>query len=129
MYDGAKIVVGLIIFLVLVTFPIWWNVAGGTTDYRPDPKIVTSEKACVMDAAYMKTDHMDVLNEWRDLVVRREARVFHSPTLNRDVEMSLSNTCMSCHSNKSEFCDRCHNYMGVTPYCWDCHVEPEEGGK
>ena len=28
--------------------------------------------------------------------------------------MSLSNTCLDCHSNKAEFCDRCHNYASVT---------------
>jgi hypothetical protein len=40
--------------------------------------------------------------------------------------MSLQNTCMQCHPNKAEFCDRCHNYASVKPYCWDCHVEPKE---
>jgi hypothetical protein len=33
---------------------------------------------------------------------------------------------MGCHVNKSEFCDRCHDYTAVTPYCWECHVEPRE---
>ena len=41
--------------------------------------------------------------------------------------MSLSNTCMDCHDNKAEFCDRCHDYASVRPYCWDCHIEnPKE---
>jgi hypothetical protein len=40
--------------------------------------------------------------------------------------MSLTRTCLDCHSNKAEFCDRCHTYMAVDPYCWDCHVEPKE---
>ena len=38
--------------------------------------------------------------------------------------MSLTNTCLGCHSNKAQFCDQCHNYLEVTPYCWDCHVDP-----
>jgi len=44
----------------------------------------------------------------------------------KDVEfdMSLSNTCLSCHTNKAEFCDKCHGYASVDPYCWDCHVDP-----
>jgi hypothetical protein len=33
---------------------------------------------------------------------------------------------MECHSNKTKFCDQCHNYMGVAPYCWDCHIAPKE---
>ena len=45
--------------------------------------------------------------------------------------MSLQNECMRCHSNKKKFCDECHNYMAVKPYCWDCHIaaEGEGGGK
>jgi len=39
---------------------------------------------------------------------------------------SLQMTCMDCHSNKSKFCDQCHDYLAVKPYCWDCHVEPKE---
>jgi hypothetical protein len=27
--------------------------------------------------------------------------------------MSLSNTCLDCHSNKEKFCDRCHDYASV----------------
>jgi len=33
---------------------------------------------------------------------------------------------MKCHSNKKEFCDKCHNYMAVVPYCWSCHIAPKE---
>jgi len=126
MYDGGKIIAGLIIFLALITFPIWYNVASGKANYRPDPKIVTTEKQCVEDVSYMKASHMDLLNEWRDMVVREGHRTHTAPS-GRKFEASLSNTCMSCHSNKSEFCDECHDYMGVTPYCWDCHIEPKEG--
>ncbi len=125
MYDAGKIIGGLIIFLILITFPIWYNASSGQTDNVPDPKIITDAKMCVEDAAYMKTNHMNLLNDWRDLVVRDGIRYFDAPDGNR-YEMSLSNTCMSCHSNKSEFCDQCHNYLSVDPYCWDCHIEPKE---
>jgi len=33
---------------------------------------------------------------------------------------------MHCHSNKKKFCDECHNYMAVKPFCWDCHIQPRE---
>jgi len=33
---------------------------------------------------------------------------------------------MDCHNNKTKFCDQCHNYAGVSPYCWECHIEPKE---
>jgi hypothetical protein len=125
MYDGGKIIAGLIIFLVLVTFPIWYNAIGGKPHVQPDPKIITSAKQCVEATAYMKTHHMNLLNDWRTLVVRDGVRYFKAYDGNY-YEMSLSNTCMSCHPNKAEFCDQCHNYMDVNPYCWDCHIEPEE---
>jgi nitrate/TMAO reductase-like tetraheme cytochrome c subunit len=41
--------------------------------------------------------------------------------------MSLSQTCLGCHSNKEKFCDSCHTYSGVKPNCWNCHVVPQEG--
>lgn len=125
MYDAGKIIGGLIIFLVLITFPVWYNAFGGKAEMMPELKIITDAKQCVDDAAFMRTDHMNVLDQWRDLVVRDGARYITAPDGKR-YEMSLSNTCMSCHSNKSEFCDRCHNYLQVDPYCWDCHIEPKE---
>jgi hypothetical protein len=42
--------------------------------------------------------------------------------------MSLEDTCFKCHSNTSQFCDSCHTYAGVQPYCWDCHNESEGAG-
>ena len=125
LYDGGKILVGLLVFLIFITFPIWYNVARGTATYKPDPKIITDAKQCVDETSYMKEFHMYKLNDWRTEVVRKNERYFTAPDGNR-YEMSLSKTCMKCHSNKSEFCDTCHNYVGVNPYCWDCHVEPKE---
>ncbi len=39
--------------------------------------------------------------------------------------MSLTLTCLECHSNKDKFCDRCHDYLRVSPGCWDCHNVPK----
>jgi len=126
MYDAGKILTGLIIFLALITVPFWYNaLISGQADYRPEPKLATSEKQCVAPTDYMKAAHMDFLNRWRDSVVRRGNRMFTTFT-GKEIEMSLSNTCMSCHSNKTDFCDKCHTYVGVSPYCWDCHLEPQE---
>ncbi len=125
MYDAGKILTGLIIFLVLVTFPIWSNLASGEAAYKPDLKIVTEEKQCVAPADYMRASHMSMLNEWRNSVVRDGERVYVTHD-GRRYEMSLSNTCTKCHSNKSEFCDQCHNSLGVRLTCWECHNEPKE---
>ncbi len=125
MYDAGKIVAGLIIFLILITFPVWYNAFGGDAASRPDPKIVTQAKQCVAPAEYMKSSHMILLNDWRDKSVRQGIRYIEAFDGNW-YEMSLSNTCLDCHSNKSEFCDQCHNYLDIDPYCWDCHIESKE---
>ncbi|MBD3169512.1 MAG: hypothetical protein GF307_08515 [candidate division Zixibacteria bacterium] len=125
MQDKSKIVIGLLIFLVIITFPIWYNLAGGKATYRPDLKYVTDAKECVAPTDYMTSNHMDLLNEWRDEVVRDKDRVYMSFNGNK-YDKSLTNTCLDCHSNKADFCDKCHDYMSVDPYCWDCHIIPEE---
>lgn len=128
MYDAGKIGIGIIIFLVLITSPIWYNLATGRGDYAPDPKIITDAKECVMPTDYMRSDHMDLLNQWRHDVVRRNDREFISPLTGQVFNKSLTNTCLDCHSNKAEFCDACHDYSAVgQPNCWDCHIIPEEG--
>ncbi len=125
MYDGGKIIAGVIIGLIFLTFPIWYT--HGKTVKRPEVKLPEKEKQCVEPGAYMKTKHMQLLDLWRDSVVRVAQRSYIAPS-GRKFDMSLQNTCMSadCHAKKTEFCDRCHNYTGVVPYCWDCHIPPKE---
>jgi len=126
MNDTGKILGGLIIFLLLVTSPMWYNLATGKGKTGPDPVIAPGAgSTCVAETEYMRAYHMDLLNEWRDDVVRKGDRVWHAPD-GKEYDKSLSRTCMNCHSNKTEFCDRCHDYTSVSPYCWDCHVEPGE---
>jgi len=125
MYDSGKIILGLIIFVGLFTSPIWYDLASGKAADKPNLVLPTKadQKECVNTAAYMREFHMDLLNVWRDEVVRKGVRTYTSYT-GKSYNMSLTKTCTNCHSNKSEFCDQCHNYLGVTPYCWNCHVEP-----
>jgi hypothetical protein len=126
MYDGGKIVAGLIIGIGLFLFPLFYN--GLKAAKPPDPELTPKAKeakVCVEDKAYMQTKHMRILDDWRHDAVRRGDRLYKSSNGNI-YEKSLQNTCMECHSNKSKFCDQCHNYMGVVPYCWECHIEPIE---
>jgi hypothetical protein len=127
MHDAWKIVTGLAVFGVLVTSPLWINAL--STDPASIPTLTgppNGATQCVEDAAWMRASHMDLLNDWRDAVVRDGRRDYRSELTGATYDMSLSRTCMGCHSNKDEFCDRCHTYMAVSPYCWDCHVEPRE---
>ncbi|MBW1989851.1 MAG: sulfate reduction electron transfer complex DsrMKJOP subunit DsrJ [Deltaproteobacteria bacterium] len=128
-YDAGKVIAGLIIFFVVFTFPVYYN--HGKVEPAPKPSLETEkiqslyEKNCVEDKATMRSGHMLLLDKWRDTVVRDRLRSYAGFKGTR-FEMSLSNTCMDCHSNKEQFCDACHNYAGVTPYCWECHLTPKE---
>lgn len=127
MNDKKKIIAGLVIFIAVITFPFWYDHGKAA----PAPELVLTAKAkaagsCVMPTAYMKANHMRLLEVWRHDVVRNGDRVFINPQ-GKAYTMSLSNTCLDCHSNKAEFCDRCHNYASVRPYCWDCHQDNPKG--
>lgn len=120
----GKLVAGIVIFLALVLFPVWYGVARGSTRARPDLgdlKKITGAERCVRDLETMRSQHMILLDGWRDLVVREGQRV----DAQSGREMSLTRTCLGCHANYQDFCARCHDYVGVDPYCWDCHVVPE----
>ena len=126
MYDASKIVAGLAVFVVLATSPLWYNQISAAPADKPELQSPTNGSTeCVEATEYMRANHMDLLDQWRDTVVRDDVRTYTSEA-GKDYNMSLSNTCLDCHSNKEKFCDACHTYSAVTPYCWDCHVIPEE---
>ena len=124
MRDRPIIVAGLIVFVGLFTFPIWHAGAKSTLPMAPDVKLPLQEKQCVAPVSYMRDSHMQLLADWREEVVRSNQRQFTAFN-GRIYDKSLTRTCLAqCHTNKAEFCDRCHSYAGVSgPYCWECHVE------
>ncbi|MCE5335192.1 MAG: sulfate reduction electron transfer complex DsrMKJOP subunit DsrJ [Desulfobacteraceae bacterium] len=132
-YDGKYILIGLLVFVGVITFPIWFNL--GKAAPPPEPKLDTpvimqmAQKQCVLPREEMRTGHMQILNDWRTQVVRNGKRMYVAAD-GKTYEMSLQNECMRCHSNKTQFCDQCHTYAGLkldsTPYCWTCHVPPKE---
>lgn len=132
MYDKGKIIAAIVIFLALVTYPFYRNM--GKAVAKPDLKLDTpviqqlTEKKCIESKEFMAANHMKLLNQWRDSVVRGGNKIYTS-TSGKTYQMSLQNTCMNCHSNKKQFCDECHRYASVKPYCWDCHITPKEPGE
>ncbi|MDP2646207.1 MAG: sulfate reduction electron transfer complex DsrMKJOP subunit DsrJ [Desulfobacterales bacterium] len=126
MHDKKWIIIGLSVFLAFFTFPFWYNM--GKASPAPEPELTgksAGAKACVEPKAYMKTRHMQLLNQWRASVVREEKKIYVSST-GKTFKMSLTQTCLDCHTEKSRFCDQCHTYVSVRPDCWDCHIDPKE---
>mgnify|MGYP001029436585 CR=1 FL=1 len=122
MYNAKYVIVGIIVFAVLFTTPFWCG-AGSGAYKRPDVVLPKGETECVEPVEYMRAEHMQLLNTWRDEALRNERRVYVSST-GKKWEISLQNTCMKCHDNKADFCDKCHVSNSVYPYCWTCHVAP-----
>jgi hypothetical protein len=125
MRDRGIILTGLVVFLGLITFPAWYDLARGATSKGPQLVLPAAEKQCVAPTAWMRAWHMQLLVDWREQVVRQDNRTYRTSD-GRVYEASLTGTCiMKCHTVKADFCDRCHNYAAVgSPYCWDCHVDP-----
>ena len=125
-YDKGKIFLGLAVFLGLVASPFWYNPVFGTgSSAPPEVKLPATEKLCLLPKAEMRASHMQVIFDWRETVVRGGGRNVRLAD-GREFTMSLSNTCLGCHDNKKEFCDTCHGYLAVQPFCWDCHFDPKE---
>lgn len=124
MHDSGKIITGIVIFLGLMTFPFWYNV-GRAAYERPELQLPKDVEQCIEATEWMQAEHMVLLNDWRDVVVRDGERIYHA-TDGKTYNMSLQNTCMECHQTKEKFCDRCHDTASVSPYCWDCHIAPVE---
>ncbi|GAB4340017.1 MAG: sulfate reduction electron transfer complex DsrMKJOP subunit DsrJ [Desulfobulbaceae bacterium] len=123
MYDKNIIIPGLIIFLVIVTFPFWYN--HGDAGAEPKPELPKDSRQCVLPAKDMRATHMQLLNEWRDEVLRTGDRSYFELE-GKSYQKGLQIACMKCHTSKKKFCDTCHVYTSVTPYCWDCHLAPVE---
>jgi hypothetical protein len=121
-YDRGRILVGVIIFLALFSYPFWS--AAGKPSEPPKVELPKDVKECVAPTSYMRSSHMQLLIDWRDAVVRDGNRVWTSHT-GKKYNMSLTNECLRCHTDKAKFCDQCHNYASVNPFCWDCHTFPK----
>ena len=124
MYNKNAVIAGIVAFLVICSSPFW---CGFSSDSYKKPEIVTQKdknKECVEDAAFMRAEHMQLLNEWRDQALRNGSRVYVNAKGTK-FDISLQNTCLKCHNNYEDFCDKCHKTNNVEPYCWTCHILPK----
>ena len=110
--------VAVVIFLIVLAFPLFYNMFSvgvlGAASAAPQLKIEKPGK-CIKDTAWMRHNHMKLLMHTRDDVVRQGIR-----KANHGIK-----GCRQCHPHRDEFCDRCHDYIGVDPECWNCHYYPE----
>ena len=95
---------------------------------------------CVEEAAAMQANHMELLLQWREGVVR-QGDVSRVEINDQSYAKSLTETCMACHTDRQKFCYRCHQYANTLPAwpardssvaqggirCWNCHLQPGEG--
>jgi len=123
MCHAKYVIPGVIVFLALFTTPFWLNI-GAEKFVEPELSLPKDYKECIEATEFMRAEHMNLLNIWRDKAVREGLRTYTASN-GKTWDVSLQNTCMECHANKAEFCDKCHNTMNVSPYCWRCHLAPK----
>jgi hypothetical protein len=126
MRDRSLIYLGLLVFLAVVTFPFTYNLVAGSGT-MPELKYPENATQCVESKEFMRSSHMQLLIDWREAMVRDNVRTYESSE-GKTYTIGLTNTCLAqCHTSKADFCDRCHSFSGVAePYCWDCHIDPEQ---
>ncbi|MDH4200634.1 MAG: sulfate reduction electron transfer complex DsrMKJOP subunit DsrJ [Spirochaetia bacterium] len=120
MYSKGKVIPGLLIFIALVSCPVWKRFIVSPAAAMPKPVIANGDH-CVESREYMRAKHMVLLNNWRNEVVRENNKVYIN-SRGEHFQKSLTGTCLKCHSNKEQFCDSCHKAADVKPYCFDCHL-------
>jgi hypothetical protein len=125
MSDKVKITLGAIVFLALVAFPVWNRLFAAGDVTAPELEMPAHASRCVESREFMIANHMDLLNRWRDAVVREGRTDYTSISFpDQTHRMSLTGTCLGCHTSRDDFCTRCHDFANVEPTCWDCHLEP-----
>ena len=131
MYNSKFVIPCIIVFAGLFTAPFWINMLSSSHEevkvvLPTEPVTFFGEERteCIEPREWMAANHMELLIEWRDQALREGKRIYVASD-GKKWETSLQNTCMACHSNKADFCDKCHNANSVNPYCWDCHVIPQ----
>lgn len=125
LYNKNSVCLGIVILVIVLTAPFWVGLFG--QNYTQTGITIPKEtKDCIENVEFMRTQHMRLLNEWRDEALRKENRTYVAKD-GRKWEISLQNTCLKCHTNYQGFCEKCHLSNSVSPYCWTCHIIPAEG--
>ncbi len=115
---GGKGAIAIVVALIgLIAAPLLYTAAGnGLFNKPPKPELTLPAGGgkCIEPTEFMRKNHMTLLVHVRDDIVRNGA---HKPKYHIE-------HCKTCHTKRAEFCDKCHNYVGVKPECFDCHYLP-----
>lgn len=117
----------LVVVAAVVTFPLWYSRA---EPRAPEPIVHPSSGGeCIEPVETMRRNHMTMLYDWRDSVVRTTAkdRRWYVNSKGEKFEKSLTRTCLGCHESRHTFCDRCHDRVSVTVTCFQCHASNRVG--
>ncbi len=118
MKTRALVIAGL---SVLIFFGAIWADHRGTV---PVPLVPTAQGHCVLPTALMRSEHMMLLRQVREQIVRDDKN---------DRTDRLTN-CIACHvqtnsagapipiNQRGQFCAACHTYVGVHLDCFACHA-------
>ena len=129
MNKNRLVALGLILFVLLFTFPVLMNLGKSVAKTQP-PAMLQDQKAMqeladklgVKNIDEFRERHKQVLAEWKDIVVRDGKRVYVTKD-GREIPISLQNL-----ASQPQYCSDCHDYAGIKkPNCWTCHVEPKGG--
>ncbi len=121
MRDRKWILTGLVVFVAVALFPVWYGALAGKAT-APNPPLPTNSSSCIEPTQWMIANHPGLLNSWRNEVVRQGLATFVSPS-GKDYPISFPGTCFSCHQSGEAFCQTCHSYADVHLSCWECHVQ------
>ena len=97
MYKGGRIIAFAALFCLAVLSPFIVNLANAAP--APETSLDTpainaqQTKECVASTEYMKDNHMQLLDEWRNDVVRDGSREYESAS-GQVYEKSLDGTCL-----------------------------------
>ncbi|MFC1925821.1 hypothetical protein ACFLW2_03885 [Chloroflexota bacterium] len=138
MRNPGKIIFGIIIALALLSIPVWVTQASGNADAVPELTYPTDEiieeisgsadYGCLDSNTpeYMQVNHKDLLLKYRAYAVRTDAHgdtgdVYWTDANGNEVPFGLNATCLGCHTDRTVFCDQCHDYTATELGCWECH--------
>lgn len=115
--------VATVIILLPIAFSVVWAVASpGDEGAQPFLVMPEREEACIEDTAYMRFQHMDLLLDLRDEVVREGSHM--QVVVDGQVRQVTLDGCWDCHTDRTQFCNRCHDSVNLNLNCFKCHHDP-----